>query len=802
MTEVLARRLACLVHDVGKLRARSERGEHPDRDHRRWSGEFVRRHVGDEDTLRLVETHHEDQDDLPDRLRRAGHVLRAANRLAGGRTETGGSQSVRLRSVFDVLRTEGDGDRRASSRTYPLRPLSLDRETLFPQTDHSTDDADGYERLWSELMAAVPADPAYETLVDLLEKYTWCVPATPATDDLPLFDHLRTTAAVGDALAGSDLSEDDLAAIASGERPDEDRPLYTLVKGDLSGIQRFIRRLRNPDDAQDRIAKRTRGRSIQLWLLNEGIARAFLCRLDLPVTSLVWRGGGQFYALVPPTKQDAIADFETEVNRWLLDRFDADIFFVQGTATATDPRTDFSTLFARAAGNTDENKLRKGSAVLSDLDSPVLGDPREPCNACGGEMDPGPGVERCTNCRIQEAIGQRLPRGEYVQLGASDRADADFTIDLPDGGLSWTLSERPDAPGVERAFRLNGTDLPGPDTDVPVGFAFTGAAVPFGGGVDRVWSFTELQHLGRGTGERVHVTKMDIDGLGAALSSGMAGGPARLAALSRALELFFSGYVNRIALKRAFVYPSPTGTCDRCESLLEDAPSREVEHGRGATPVETATYYRPEGEKASGLHDECVERVSPIYVGFSGGDDALFVGPWDEAVAFGRDLRSAFEEFCGGTLTVSAGFTLVRPTYPVGRAVEDAEQQLERAKDFTYEGRRKDAATLFGETLGWELPDHPGMIELLDFAARLEALVTGGELSRSTLQALLDTHSDTYPRGVHPGSVPTGKEKEWKIKYLLARKFEGEQMIEIEDDVSAAMPWMSVPVSWAALATR
>jgi len=116
MTEVLARRLACLVHDVGKLRARSERGEHPDRDHPRWSGEFVRRHVGDEDTLRLVETHHEDQDDLPDRLRRAGHVLRAANRLAGGRTETGGSQSVRLRSVFDVLRTEGDGDRRGEWR--------------------------------------------------------------------------------------------------------------------------------------------------------------------------------------------------------------------------------------------------------------------------------------------------------------------------------------------------------------------------------------------------------------------------------------------------------------------------------------------------------------------------------------------------------------------------------------------------------------------------------------------------------------------------------------------------------------
>lgn len=802
MVSARSRRLAALLHDVGRLRAAIDDGPNTgDSKIKRASVGFLRE-LGDEDAARLVEAYHSESS--PTDLQRETQILAAASHLASSVTGTQSVPKDRLSSVFTPL-TQHDS---ATSQTYPLRRLSLDQDTLFPceGSEHTDSIEEGYRQLLDGLTEEITEDAAYETVVHLVEKYTWCVPSDTGSLDLPLYDRLRTTAAISEALYRADLSDDDLSRLADGQSTNPDTKLFSLIKGDVSGIQSFLHRMRNPDEAQDSVSKRMRGRSTQLWLLTEGLNRLFLRRLGLPVTNMIWSGGGQFYALVPSSATDDLEAFEEEVNRWLLDRFDGDLFFVLGSADAryTDTESGFAPLFKRVASDTDTAKLRKGVSAISALDTPVLGEAKEPCAACGGDKEHG--EDRCHECTVQEEIGRDLPQATHLRFDVSEHADAHFTLDLPEGGASWRFVKNEDkGANADRLYSLNTTEIP--DSSGVNGFVFTGAAVPVGGGIDRVWSFTEQADLGRS--DALHVAKMDIDGLGSAISTGMEGGLSRLAALSRSLELFFSGYVNEIADEMSYLSVSESETCNECREALSNAEIREVEHRRMEhSEAEEAVYYRPDADSQirSGLHASCVETVPPIYIGFSGGDDMFFVGPWDEAVTFGKEVRRTFDEYTSQSLTLSAGFFLTHPKYPIGRATERAENRLEEAKEFSYGSETKNAASLFGETLGWELDDHSGMTTLVEFGQRFEELLQDEEegLSQSTLHALLDLHDETYPNGVppDPNDVSIGTRREWKLKYLLVRNVDGDGMNELEESIPRALPWITVPVSWASLATR
>jgi CRISPR/Cas system-associated protein Cas10 (large subunit of type III CRISPR-Cas system) len=181
----------------------------------------------------------------------------------------------------------------------------------------------------------------------------------------------------------------------------------------------------------------------------------------------------------------------------------------------------------------------------------------------------------------------------------------------------------------------------------------------------------------------------------------------------------------------------------------------------------------------------------------------FFVGPWDEALTFGRDVRERFAEYTDQTLTVSGGFFLTQPTYPVGRAVKQAESHLERAKSVEYDGQVKNAAHLFSVTQAWDTPDEkPGIEELLQFGERLESLIQADELPRSLLYNFTRVREEEYPQQLSPGETSLRKDASWRLKYMLARHFDGELLRELEDELPQALPWMDVPASWASLATR
>ena len=72
------------------------------------------------------------------------------------------------------------------------------------------------------------------------------------------------------------------------------KPLCALLKGDISGLQNFLYRIKSEGASRE-----LRGRSFYLQLLTEAIALWILRRFDLPITNLLLASGGHFYLLLP-----------------------------------------------------------------------------------------------------------------------------------------------------------------------------------------------------------------------------------------------------------------------------------------------------------------------------------------------------------------------------------------------------------------------------------------------------------------------------------------------------------------------
>ncbi len=97
-----------------------------------------------------------------------------------------------------------------------------------------------------------------------------------------------------------------------------------------------------------------------------------------------------------------------------------------------------------------------------------------------------------------------------------------------------------------------------------------------------------------------------------------------------------------------------------------------------------------------------------LYTVFSGGDDLLVVGPWDQVFDFAYTLRNCFNRKFKGELTISAGMAVVRNRFPIRFAVEQAEDALKQAKGEKNSGTLKspkDSFCCFGQVWKWD--DHP-----------------------------------------------------------------------------------------------
>jgi CRISPR-associated protein Csm1 len=654
-------------------------------------------------------------------------LLLHAERLATGAEPASASSAPGLRSIFDRLRGYA-----GVPHYVPVGEMDMHAEALYPQS--SAPKAGSFELLKQEFGAAAAvtlglasAQVRLEALLDALQRYAWCAPAPQygADSDVSLYDHARITAALAVCLA-------DPANTAS--------ETALLLGGDLSGVQDWLYTL-----GSSGAAKSLRGRSFYLQLLTEVIAFKVLDELGLPLTNLIYAGGGNFYVLAPVSAALGFDKLSQQIGAALLDIHDGELYL---SMASTSIRADEFVMGAiGAAWNRVNQSLGRqkrqrfanlGSARMAETIGAPLnqgGKPDKVCSVCQRENPKGKpwpadkddnSVRKCGLCRSLERLGGQLPHASHIIVSRLTESTASihsiddwqdgvhalgYHVEAVDGNVA-TADRHP-----QSVYARIGRTQPRPDRslDSQVSYAYDDLPhtffyrplvniVPRKG--EEIATFDQLCENAQGI-DRWGVLRMDVDDLGLLFRDGFGQRATltRTTQLSFALRLFFEGHLNAIGQR-----------------------FNAASHG-----------YDPEQAGAEGGKDK-------VYAMYSGGDDLFIVGAWDALPHLAHAVHGEFQRYVAENphLTLSGGISLVVDGFPLYQAARQAGRAEKRAKDFERPngGHDKDALAFLGQVFGWEQ-----YAEIWGRAAKLQTWSKGGQINRSLIQTLRAIDSE-YQAGL------------------------------------------------------
>ncbi len=572
------------------------------------------------------------------------------------------------------------------------RSLELKRDTLFPVTPEKARAGSDLDGLWArfageceQLLGRLSADDEafFEGFYHLVHKYAWALPNTYGEPGVSLFQQFKTVAAL---------------AFASGEKwADEPADKFTLVGGDIPGIQDFVYTITSKG-----AAKGLRGRSFFIQLLGDAVVRRILADLELCPANVVYNAGGNFVVLGPEESEVAgmAEHIQRRVNALLVKAIQGDTALVLEamsvpTADLFTPdrckrvRDEFAAQIAQAK-NRPLRELAVGERGWAVLFEPKGKGSQLSCAVCRIEVDE-------QNSKPLERTGEVPEEAERPRICYLCDSFAELARGIRHEDLWMVIAERPEMLDTEIQPKDSWIDLlarmtgfhyefsheqpTGEDTVLTLNhldFLKTGAHgfrlvanvtpvvtdedrkrlrdteewdeenIPEG---DQIRSFAVLAKAAKWAGaiERVGVLRMDVDGLGRVFSEGVSDLTLpKLSALSGALDLFFGGYLNILARDQA---------------------------------------------------------ENDLYTIYAGGDDLFIVGAWHHLPDLAEAIRNEFKAFTGNhpALSLSGGITLEGAKFPLYRAAERAGEAEGRAKGYTRaDGRKKDALCFLGTVVGWE----------------------------------------------------------------------------------------------------
>ncbi len=259
-------------------------------------------------------------------------VPSAARLAAGGVSVVSHNQPEQLASIFCSLGGLTDGQQQPiaapQAKYLPLTELKIDEKVIFPQAKAS-DTAQAYKNLWAQFTQALKTlKRAHETgstdaesylhgLLRLMQRYCWCIPVTfsETQSSVSLYDHSRITSALA-------------ACLISRKETDDQNDVALLVGGDISGVQKFIYTITSRGATSG-----LRGRSMYLQLLTEIVARYVLNQVGMPLTHLIYAGGGHFYLLAPMNKQPQLLEARRHISQVLLHHHQGDLYLALASET-------------------------------------------------------------------------------------------------------------------------------------------------------------------------------------------------------------------------------------------------------------------------------------------------------------------------------------------------------------------------------------------------------------------------------------------------------------------------------------
>ena len=773
--------LAALLHDIGKFYQRADTGSvysskylknfsktesvycpvtkgNYSHKHVLWTAQFiedfdlvfkelVNTDLSEKDNLKnLASSHHLSKDQLSD----LGKIIKKADCLSSGMDRESDTafkdaqdeeekgwdafKKKRMISILETIKLEPEViDKKNDWMHLPIHQLSLD-ENSFPQSEFNSDP--DYKSLWEKFIGEfkfIQADTyrAFsETLLNLLQKYTSCIPSSTINfPDVSLYDHLKTTAALAVSLYDYQQAEE------KGKNP------FLLIGGDFSGIQSYIYQI-----VSKYAGKNLKGRSFYLRLLSDTIVRYILKELNLFQSNIVYNSGGSFYILAPNTKfvldklKSAISNIEKKLFKAHGTTLFVAIDYVELSEAAlmlNDSSEKICEVWDLLFKKRDQKKKSRFSSLIKDnyeqFFEPIMngGDAKRDIitgeeffdyetSFTEGELKP---LKQVTADQIR--LGAKLKDTDYIVLSEGKKLsywNDKRNITPIDLGLTYYFLSEQDI--IDKKEELKGS---ADNVTIITLNGHNGNCDFMLSSVDGVNNIYSLEFYGGNEVEtsnfekmcnnndndaftRMGVLRMDVDNLGSIFQGGIHKCRAtlsRYAALSRSFDYFFSGYLNTI-------------------------------------------WQKPEYRNNS-------------FIVYSGGDDVFIVGDWKVTIKMAEEIKNKFAEFtCGNkAFSLSGGVAILQPKYPIMKGADESDVEEKNAKSHIVKTFHKNSISFMDFPMNWD-KEYPIIVTLKD---TLLGYLNSGKLPKSFISKILNYHQNANIEN-HKISNP---KVYWMLTYDLSR---------------------------------
>ncbi len=521
---------------------------------------------------------------------------------------------------------------------------------------------------------------------------------------IPLYDHCALTATFATCIQaliddgalnpGPDDPEGSYRALSDGLR--RETP-FLLVRGSLKGIGEFIRSVRRASPLEGEVPgsylKLIRGRSAAIDVITAGAAWTLLEETlgDSAHPAMIVRAvGGSFTLLIPALEgvEEVLEEVGDDIDESLLGLTDG-VLSLGLAWTSFGPEDVFDRgrfhrkvveLEGRLAESLERRKARPGRKCG--------GGKHDPCPACGRPVS----EERCDLCATLAYIGGVMVRRDrdgrprlagYV-VGKGIRGEEGSIEILRGKGYACPVESDnvegaarvgdlilADPAHVERVLGAVGRDGPRVVMTYIPWYAATKRDVGEDDG-EGVATFEGMAEAAPGAG-LLGLAYLDVDNLGGWMRLASRDSLGVMVAVSRLADLVFRHWVNALGFRTA-------------AQILRDVPKLRV----GSVELDPTDHLPRFGEDGEPTPEHGEGTGRPFLIAYSGGDDLLVIGAWNEALSIPFEAFLLFSHATGYSPLASASGAVLftRRKAPFHIVLRDLKRAEREAKEAGEEGSR------------------------------------------------------------------------------------------------------------------
>ena len=641
-------------------------------------------------------------------------------------------EAVFLQSIFQSISLDGRFSRQPSRKyVLPLKTLSdTSRNTIFPIPEPTSLETNLiYHKLWANFSKEVQSlrnkmiapirhqKPFLCSLLNLLQKYTWAMPCSynEGMADISFYDHSRMTAAL---------------AVCLANKPKDTNEVAILVGGNISGIQEFVYTITSYEATRN-----LRGRSVYVQLLTESITRYVLHRLGLPMTNLIYMGGGIFYILAPVTKSSTTSQHLTfggerqmqtptldeispDITQRLLKIHDGELHLVMGHTLVSKDEFQvgkFHETWHRLSESLHRNKLQPLISLPDDMltyhvgsSMGTGGNGEYVCDMCGMEAEHDNHDTRiCGFCHSLTEFGDDLAQATHLITCISDEHNVE-TRKIFENVSCLSVNH------WQKGLEMFGANVWVVNADVPPTQSYGYMQVPY-------------------TTESIEVVDINPKAKFASdLYAELDDSSTAVMTSPRPFAQLVPIVTDRInKTKRPITFDELShkaiGNLKRWGILRLDMDNLseiykwgfETQNGDDTINRLTLSHVANLSFALQLFFEGYLPQIGPdssrlknrLYVQYAGGDDSVVVGSWDALPEFAFIVQEEFKRYVSYNpqITLSGGINLATINYPFHEIIAELALAERAAKSFTRHAfstdgslHTKNAFTIFGESLSWE----------------------------------------------------------------------------------------------------